>query len=524
MREPRRPFALAHFAVRASIWDALARAHSEIKPTIRYQPYVYEYAGDSSKPSIGNNRGPDGPLCMIAIMSRGWRWIIGVVLAVVIIASFAFAMRHQVTRAFIAGAIYRSHVFTAPPQSQSESEWARFRDTMQFYWDFASIPLERHQRLRRLNPKLQPLVKEVARRQAAGEDMHYSMHIYREVRWRLNFTPDTARTEAEIDLLRRSLGEADKQKMAKEQQPSDGSWGMGINAWYLRFYYSVEDIRACQRPAHYPLTFLDQINSPEKLDSALNTDLYDAFTKTGVFNREETDETFSAIARLLFASTPTSCYSFDPHLRDALLAFVGRWQNPTTGCWGQWLVDRQGKVWKMDDMAMTFHVVSDLHGAVEHKDLIARRLLELDRVNFPAGILFDGHYENHLNWDAVKILRMAWPTLDEPTRQRARTEIMRMLRWCLSKSYQPDGSFQVSDLDDTPGDAYRYGIWFLQESGYFQQKDRFWTDQDFPEADHVRQQIETRLQTIGMSDPALQEAYDTLRGMDKQGGNNVSDQ
>ena len=99
-----------------------------------------------------------------------------------------------------------------------------------------------------------------------------------------------------------------------------------------------------------------------------------------------------------------------------------------------------------------------------------------------------------------------------------------MLRWCLSKSYQPDGSFQVSDLDDTPGDAYRYGIWFLQESGYFQQKDRFWTDQDFPEADHVRQQIETRLQTIGMSDPALQEAYDTLRGMDKQGGNNVSDQ
>ena len=47
---------------------------------------------------------------------------------------------------------------------------------------------------------------------------------------------------------------------------------------------------------------------------------------------------------------------------------------------------------------------------VQHQDMIARRLLQLDRVNFPAGIRFDGHYENHLNWDAVKIFRSASPT------------------------------------------------------------------------------------------------------------------
>jgi hypothetical protein len=362
---------------------------------------------------------------------------------------------------------------------------------------------------------LQPLVKEIDRRQAVGDDMHYSMHIYREVRWRLNFTPDVAGTRAEIELLRGSLGETDQRKLAAEQQASDGSWGMGINAWYLRLYYSVEKVKACRAPARYPLTFLDRINSPQKLDAVLDTDLYDAFTGTGVFNREETDETFSAIARLLFTSNPTNCYAFDPQLRDALLAFVERWQNPATGCWGQWLVDREGRVWKMDDMAMTFHVVSDLRGAVQHKDLIARRLLQLDRVNFPAGILFDGHYENHLNWDAVKIFRMAWPKLDEPTREEARAEIARMLHWCLTKSYQPDGSFKMSDLDDTPGDAFRYGIWFLQESGYFQRKDRFWTDQDFPGADQVRRRIEARLQTIGLNDPAIQEAYHTLHAMDQ---------
>lgn len=425
----------------------------------------------------------------------------------------AFAVRGKLARALVAVSIYRAHVFTPPPRFSGESRWHDLREQAEFYWDFAEIPLARRQRLSQLDPLLRPLMHEIDRRQGAGEDMHYSMHIYREVRWRLNFTPDVAVTRAEIDQLRQSLTDTGEQKRAREQQASDGSWGMGINAWYLRLYYSVDDVKECHAPPEYPLTFLDRINYPEKLNAQLDSDLHDDFTKTGVFDREETDETFSAIARILFATNPTNCYKFDPHLQDALVAFVRNWQNPGTGCWGQWLVDREGRVWKMDDMAMTFHVVSDLHGAVEHKDMIARRLLELDRINFPAGILFDGHYENHLNWDAVKIFRLAWPVLDEATRERARKEISRMLHWCLTKSYQPDGSFKVSELDDTPGDAYRYGIWFLQEAGYFQPKERFWTDQHFPDAEQVRQRIQAKLKRTGLNDPALKEAYDALQGM-----------
>ena len=37
-------------------------------------------------------------------------------------------------------------------------------------------------RLKLLDPILQPIVKEINRHQAAGDDMRYSMHIYREVR------------------------------------------------------------------------------------------------------------------------------------------------------------------------------------------------------------------------------------------------------------------------------------------------------------------------------------------------------
>lgn len=151
---------------------------------------------------------------------------------------------------------------------------------------------------------------------------------------------------------------------------------------------------------------------------------------------------------------------------------------------------------------------------MQHKDKIARRLLQLYGVNFPAGILFDGHYENHLNWDGVKIFRSAWPNLDDATREQARGEISRMLEWCLTKSYQPDGSFIVSDLDDTQGDAFRYGIWFLQETGYFQRRDRFWTDQDFPDSKAVHDQIDAKLRSIALDDRGLKEAYDTLHAMD----------
>ncbi|MFZ0392211.1 MAG: hypothetical protein WCF17_21215 [Terracidiphilus sp.] len=441
------------------------------------------------------------------------RWLVVAAEVAAVLACVAFAARGQLQRAAVAAAIYRAHIFTPAPLISGESSWQRIHDAAQFYWDFSEVAVAREQRLKLLDPTLRPLVAEINRREAAGENMHFSMHIYREVRWLLNFTPDVAATRARIADLRQSLNEPEEQALAREQQASDGSWARGINAWYLRLYYSVDEVKACRGTPRYPLTFLDRINSPEKLDAVLDADLHDDFTRTGAFNREETDETFSAIARLLFAGEPTSCYTFDPRLQDALRAYVLRWQNPQTGCWGQWLVDREGRVWKMDDMAMTFHVISDLKGDVPHQDQIARRLLELDKVNFPAGIRFNGHYENHLNWDAVKIFRAAWPSLDDATQQRVRKEVGRMLDWCLTKSLQADGSFKVSDLDDTEGDAYRYGIWFLEECGYFQPKNRFWTDRQFDDAAAVRARIEAKLKSTGLNDPGLKEAYDTLQGM-----------
>lgn len=110
----------------------------------------------------------------------------------------------------------------------------------------------------------------------------------------------------------------------------------------------------------------------------------------------------------------------------------------------------------------------------------------------------------------MKILRLAWPSLDEATRAQARAELTRMLTWCLHDSYQPDGSFKVRDLDDTSGDVYEYGVNFLVESGYFNPKERFWTTENFPDASEVHKRIGDKLKMTGLNDPKISGVYQVL--------------
>jgi hypothetical protein len=441
--------------------------------------------------------------------ARRRRWLKWLSWLVIIIVA-GFLLREPLQRGIIAVTIRNEHIFHEPADLAAESWWKRNGEATGFYWDVSKLRVAREARLREFNPELQTLVGAIGRRQAHGEGMQYSMHIYREIRWLLNFTPDTSAIRSRINALRSSLTDSAGQRSATQQLPGDGSWGYGMNAWYLRLYYSVEDgVDTLTVQPRYRLAILDRINSPVRLHAVLDSDLFDHFTQTGIFNREELDETFSAMARLLHKKNKI-IYPFDPGLDSTLRSFVQGWQNPESGCWGQWMVDREGKVWKMDDMAMTFHVVSDFKGEVDHLDLIARRVLQLDKVNFPTGIRFDGSYSNHLNWDVVKIFRYAWPCMDSATRAAARKEISTMLDWCLKKSYQPDGSFETSELDETVGDAYIYGVSFLKDAGYFSVKNRFWTNEDFPNAQTIRERITGKIKSIGLNDPQLRDAYKIL--------------
>src|SRR5215469_2567591 len=128
------------------------------------------------------------------------RWLIPVV-----ILGFAVALwfaRQPIQRVVIAAGTWRAGIFTPPPPAPGESRWSRTREEAQFYWDLSRLRVARAQRLKQLNPTLKPLVKEIARRQNAGKDMQYSMHINTEIRWRLNFTPDVEPTRRRIADLR----------------------------------------------------------------------------------------------------------------------------------------------------------------------------------------------------------------------------------------------------------------------------------------------------------------------------------
>ncbi len=103
-----------------------------------------------------------------------------------------------------------------------------------------------------------------------------------------------------------------------------------------------------------PLSLLDRIDLPDALSATPATDLHDEDTKTDLFNREETDESLSALARMLFSIPPITCYRSNRGLGPAL---------------------------RTEDIAMTFRVVSDSRSGAS-SDTIAKRTLQLDRVNF----------------------------------------------------------------------------------------------------------------------------------------------
>ena len=165
------------------------------------------------------------------------RWLIFLAIVLLLLITGYFN-RVRLERVVIAVTISRMHTFMPPAQLASESGWSRFWDEAGFYWDVSALRVNREQRLAQFNPVLKPLVKQIVKRQAAGDGMAYSMHIYREIRWRLNFTNDTAATRARINDLGRSLSQPAEQQAANAQQATDGSWARGINAWYLKLYYS----------------------------------------------------------------------------------------------------------------------------------------------------------------------------------------------------------------------------------------------------------------------------------------------
>jgi hypothetical protein len=317
---------------------------------------------------------------------------------------------------------------------------------------------------------LRELEQQVMKREAEMRDVSCSHQIVTELRWLMGSTVDTERIDARLGDLRASLAHPELETRAR-QQDADGSWGRCYDAWFFRLDASYDGHFSRDRGgSHIPL--LDRLNSPQKLAQYVNSISVSDVAHSGVDRRREMNEALSTLIRLIVRGQPRAY----------------RW-NPGTGWWGE-RYQREGRIDFVDDMSMTFHIVSYLKGQVLDLDKVGNTLLELKDLEYPIGWREDGSYLTHHNMDVVVLFQYAWPHMNEVQRRAASIEIEKMLQWCLKDSVLPGGSFRASTggEDSLEEDEY-FGVAFLARAGYFDAARRFWTDRPFPEAENLRRRL-----------------------------------
>lgn len=333
---------------------------------------------------------------------------------------------------------------------------------------------------------LRELQQQVMKREAEMRDVSCSHEIVTELRWLMGSTVDTERIDTRLGDLRASLAHPELETRARDQD-ADGSWGGCYDAWFFRLDASYDGHFSRDQGGSH-ISLLDRVNSPRKLVDYVNAISMSDVAHTGVDHRREMNEALSTLIRLIVRGQPRA-YQWDPELKATLLDLLKQLRNPDTGWWGE-RYQREGRIDFVDDMSMTFHIVSYLNGEVPDLDKVGDTLLELKDLEYPIGWREDGKYLNHHNMDVVVLFRYAWPHMSEVQQRAAAIEIGKMLQWCLKDSVLPDGSFRAgTGGEDSLEENEYFGVAFLARAGYFDVSRRFWTDQPFPEAENIRRRL-----------------------------------
>jgi len=332
---------------------------------------------------------------------------------------------------------------------------------------------------------IRTLAARVEEREKARQSTLCSHQILGELKLLSYMTADFQTMDRRIRDLEFTLAHPEREAAAARQNPKDGSWGACYNAWVLKLSASYDH---AQDEGAQPFRFLDRVNSPQKLTAYLRSAAVSDIARTGVDHAFEFNEALSDLMRLILRDRPKA-YRWDPRMKETLMDLIlHRLRNPETGWWGVSYV-RDGRTKFVDDLSITFHTVTFLDGKAPDLPKMIDTALALKDVDTPAGWLWKGAYWNHNNMDVAMLFGWGWSEASEAKRQAMRVELEKMLRWCLSESLQPDGSFQPIVADGSLEEANYFGAAFLARIGYFDRGRRFWTDEEFPEAGAIRQRI-----------------------------------
>lgn len=325
-----------------------------------------------------------------------------------------------------------------------------------------------------------------------GRPHHCARQIWGELRW-------IAKASVRFDLFEARRSDLYRALRADpgEDVPGahDGMWGRCAREPFMKLQETVfhlKRLRAENRVPVFTPTFLDSINSPEKLRAVFEELLISDIPATCLDRRDELNSAVTDLSRVIFRRMPAN-YPFHPELAQALRDYLDeRWQNPETGFWGAWYRDREGRLIKTDDLSITFHLVSYYDGQVKRWPRLFDTLLAMRDARYPYGwIASNGEECSHHYYDVVRIIRLAWPHLDEARRARARIELRRLLDWSLTTNFDlPNGRFKMSFICDPSFEAsIEYGLKLWRELGFMGDIANFWSETPLPDAEPSRRAL-----------------------------------
>jgi hypothetical protein len=339
--------------------------------------------------------------------------------------------------------------------------------------------------------RIRTVARDVFEKESAGQKTACSHQILFEAMSLIISSADYKFIDQRLHDAETSLTHPEIQAKAERPDPSDGSWGACYVEWYLRVGASYDQLRksrdASSKPSPLP-PWLDRVSTSEKLKNYLISLSVSDISHTGVDHERELNDMLATLTRMLIRDRN---FSVDPELKATLLDLIlHRFRNPETGWWGESYA-RSGHIELVDDLSITFHLVSYLEGRVPDMPKVIDTALAVKDLDYPVGWLWKGHYWNHNNMDVVTLFQYGWPSATPEQRRNMQAEIEKMLHWCLTDSLQPYGSFKPILPDGSVEESMEYGVSFLARIGFFDKSKRFWTSQDFPHAEEVRNRILT---------------------------------
>jgi hypothetical protein len=339
--------------------------------------------------------------------------------------------------------------------------------------------------------RVRAVARELLEKESSGQKTACSHQILFEAMSLIISSADFKFIDQRLQDAETSLTHPEMQAKAEKPDPADGSWGACYVEWYLRAGASYDQLRksrdASSKPGPLP-PWLDRIATPEKLKNYLVSISVSNISHSGIDHEREFNDMLATLTRMLLRDRN---FAVDPELKATLMDLIlHRFRNPETGWWGE-SYTRGGHLEFVDDLSITFHLLSYLEGRVPDMPKVIDTALAVKDMDYPVGWLWKGNNWNHNNMDVVTIFQYGWSSASDQQRKTMQAEIEKMLHWCLTDSLQPDGSFKSILPDGSLEESMEYGVSFLARIGFFDKSKRFWTSQDFPQAEEVRNRILT---------------------------------